>query len=251
RTLPSGRIPLATAARLGYGMLLGGVLLGWLAGVLVPWSETLPWRSGLIATLLAGCVVAYDARLKSTSLGPLAMGACRFLNVLLGMSAGAFGSDATWLTLGFSIPQLLAAAGIGIYIAGVTLFARTEARESDRLQLGMGLAVMVAGIVLLGLFPHYLPAIELARWRADNGQMLNLIWPMLLAVLSITIVRRCSVAVVSPSPEHVQSSVKSAIVSIVVLDAAVCFLMSGPYAALGVLLLLVPMLLLGRWVYST
>jgi hypothetical protein len=45
--------------------------------------------------------------------------------------------------------------------------------------------------------------------------------------------------------------VKSAIVSLIVLDAAVCFLMSGPYAALGVLLLLAPMLLLGRWVYST
>ena len=33
------------------------------------------------------CILLYDAWLKRTPLGPLAMGACRMLNVLLGMSA--------------------------------------------------------------------------------------------------------------------------------------------------------------------
>jgi 4-hydroxybenzoate polyprenyltransferase len=251
RPLPSGRIPLATAARLGYGMLAGGVLAGALAGVLSPWDGTLLWRAGLIAALLAACVLAYDGALKKTSLGPLAMGGCRFLNVLLGMSVAGQAVQGGLATIGYTHAQLLAAAGIGIYIAGVTLFARDEATESRSFQLGAALAVMIAGLALLGLFPQQLIAREIETWGGDRNYTRNIVWPLMLAVLSITIVRRCSVAVASPAPQRVQSAVKSAILSLIVLDAAVCFLMSGPVAALCLLALLIPTLLLGRWVYST
>ena len=44
-------------------------------------------RPGVVAALLAACILLYDAWLKRTPLGPLAMGGCRMLNVLLGMSA--------------------------------------------------------------------------------------------------------------------------------------------------------------------
>lgn len=250
RPLPAGRIPLATATRLGYGLLIGGVVLAWLAGLLAPWQGALPWRAGVVATLLAGCVLAYDRALKQTSVGPMAMGACRFLNVLLGMSVAAGDDLDSWLTLAYTPPQLIAAAGIGVYIAGVTLFARDEAGESRRFQLGAALAVMVLGIVLLGIFPRLLPAADLANWQ-DREKTLNVIWPLVLAVLSITIVRRCSAAVMSPTPQHVQTSVKMAILSLIVLDAAVAFLMSGAPAAIGILALLAPTLLLGRWIYST
>jgi 4-hydroxybenzoate polyprenyltransferase len=252
RPLPSGRIPLETATRLGYGLLLGGVVVGWIAGLLAPWEGALAWRAGLVATLLAGCVLAYDRVLKKTSFGPVGMGGCRFLNVLLGMSvAGGDLDQAGLATLAYTGPQLIAAAGIGVYIAGVTLFARDEAKQSRQVQLGAALVVMVMGIVLLGLFPRLLPPAYLAQWQVDQERMLNVIWPLVLAVLSITIVRRCSVAVMAPSPQRVQNAVKMAILSLIVLDAAVAFLMSGPTAAIGILLLLAPTLLLGRWVYST
>ena len=40
-------------------------------------------RPGLVIALtLAGCVLAYNAALKSTPLGPLAMGACPSLQVV-------------------------------------------------------------------------------------------------------------------------------------------------------------------------
>ncbi|MEQ8787413.1 MAG: UbiA family prenyltransferase [Pirellulaceae bacterium] len=252
RPIPSGRIPLVTAMRLGYGMLLGGVVLAWLAGLLAPWQGALPWRAGVVATLLAGAVPAYDRVLKKTSVGPMAMGACRFFNVLLGMSVAGGAAQGGLAVLAFTPAQLVAAAGIGVYIAGVTLFARDEAKQSRQLQLGAALVVMVMGIVLLGLFPRLLPEAHLAKW-ADRARMLDVIWPLVLAVLSITIVRRCSVAVMAPSPLRVQTSVKMAILSLIVLDAAVAFLMSGPppAATIGILALLAPTLLLGRWVYST
>ena len=56
-----------------------------------------------------------------TPLGPAAMGLCRFLNVLLGLSLAG--------TL--AVPGgLHLAAVVGLYVAGVTWFAHAEARES-------------------------------------------------------------------------------------------------------------------------
>ena len=54
------------------------------------------------------------------------MGGCRMLNVLLGMSV---------LPGPWRIAHWAAAAGVGVYIAGVTWFARNDARRSDRWQL--------------------------------------------------------------------------------------------------------------------
>jgi len=49
----------------------------------------------------------------------------------------------------------------------------------------------------------------------------------------------------------VQLAVKHCLMSIIVLDAAVVFVVASGHEALIVLSLLIPALLLGRWVYST
>ena len=86
-------------------------------------------------------IVLYNAGLKRTPLGPVAMGGCRMLNVLLGMSV---------LREPWRIEHWAVAAGIGIYIAGVTWFARNDARRSDRRQLVAATLVMLAGVGLVG-----------------------------------------------------------------------------------------------------
>ena len=70
RPLPSGRISLAAARRLGWRLLWLGVLVGTGAGLFLGHL-----RPGTIAALLAACILLYDAWLKRTFLGPLAMGA--------------------------------------------------------------------------------------------------------------------------------------------------------------------------------
>ena len=50
---------------------------------------------------------------------------------------------------------------------------------------------------------------------------------------------------------HVQAAVKQAILSLIVLDASVALVTGPPVWALVILSLLLPPLLLGRWVYST
>lgn len=242
RPLPSGRIPWEWARGIGYGLLSSGVLLGLAAGVLHSLPAVPIWRAGIVAAILAGCVVLYDAVLKRTVLAPLLMGGCRFFNVLLGMSVAAAAPQA--VVLGFGPHQLLAAGGIGLYIVGVTWFARTEAEISNRLSLSAGLAVMGAGIFLLGAFPEFAPV-------GFHFELPALAWPLLLLLLFMTTVRRCGVAIYNPQPEYVQAAIKHCIFSLIILDAAVVAHTNHLGWALAVLALLVPTLLLGRWIYAT
>ncbi len=246
RPLPQGRIAVGWARWLGFEMLLVGVALGWIAGYVFPAVETVGWRSGAVAVAIGVCVVAYNVGLKRTPLGPIVMGACRMLNVLLGMSVApaALAGGSAWLW-GYEGPQLVVAGGIGLYIVGVTWFAQTETGKSPRLNLAAATIVIVAGIVVLGLLPTLLPFPRLP------GRLSAFTWRMLLVLLAVTISRRCLMAAYVPSPRNVQLAVKQCILSIIVLDAAVCLAVHEWYYAVGILALLAPAVVLGRWVYST
>ena len=77
RPLPSGQVARQTAAWLGGLGLFVGPALACMSGSAL---------SGIVAVVLAFCILGYDAGLKHTWLGPVFMGACRGLNLLLGMS---------------------------------------------------------------------------------------------------------------------------------------------------------------------
>lgn len=246
RPIPSGRIALAKARSIGFGMLISGVGFAWLAGFVQPVEKALVWRGGAVALALAVCVVLYDGVLKRTAAAPMVMGLCRLFNVLLGMSIAAPYVDG-WNLAGFGQHHLFAAAGIGVYIAGVTLFARTEARQSARWMLIAGLIVQIAGFGLLGMIYRSMPAGVVVSMRETT-------WYLLLGMLAFTIMRRATMAISDPSPSQVQMAVKHSILSLIVLDAAVVLVVNPPqhwYYAVAVLALLVPTIVLGKWVYST
>ena len=240
RPLPLGRISIGVARTFGFTLLVLGVGCGWLAGF-VPGDAAVPWRSGIVATSLAACVLMYNGVFKSTPGGPVLMGLCRFLNVLLGMSA----SPQIWhdFLYYYSSAELLAAAGIGIYIVGVTVFARGEAATSKGMLLLNALIVMVCGAAVLGVSIKFNPP-----WTRGIDD--TLYW-MLLGLLMVTVLRRGFTAVLDPTPERVQAAVKHSILSLIWLDAATALFVAPPVYAVAIAALLVPALLLGRWVYST
>jgi 4-hydroxybenzoate polyprenyltransferase len=242
RPIPAGRISLATARCLGWALLIAGLLCGWSAGYL-PQAAGVAWRSGAVATALAVCVVLYDAWLKRTPLGPIAMGACRLLNVLLGISVAAPFDG--WNLIGFGPHHLTIASGIGVYIAGVTWLARTEARQSNRWQLASAAAVMMGGVALLGLAYRLLQNFEPMRLSLTEP-----VWWLLLGMLAVTILRRCGTAIAQPTPRQVQWAVRHALWSLIMLDAAVVLLVRDFYA-LGMVALLIPTLIMGKWVAAT
>jgi 4-hydroxybenzoate polyprenyltransferase len=130
---------------------------------------------------------------------------------------------------------------------GVTWFARRESQQSPRLLLVFAAAVMTAGIAVLGSVHRWVPDAMRVAAAIDS----ETVWFVLLALLAFTILRRCAVAIADPTPRQVQLAVKVGILSIIVLDAAVVLDVSHWHYAVGLLVLLMPTIALGRWVYST
>lgn len=230
RPLPSGRISLGTARFLGMELMLVGVALGWTTSFLLH-----QWQTGIVATCLAFSVLLYDAWAKQTWLGPLVMGSCRALNVMLGMSAAV----ASWQQ-----SHVLVAAGFGTYIVGVTWFARTEATQSRRVPLAASFAIMLAGLLLVAIFPL---ASGAPRLQIDGLESWWILWGLLMSAN----LWRAARAIYTPSPWHVQQAVRRCILSLILYDAAIVLATQGGAWAALVLVLLAPTLWLGRWIYST
>jgi 4-hydroxybenzoate polyprenyltransferase len=237
RPLPSGRVPVRRARWMGFEMLAFGAIAG--ASVSL-WSHN--WRPAAVSLALAVLIVLYDGVLKKIPLGPLAMGGCRFLNVLLGMSAAA----SPWLPVNYIV-----AGGIGLYIVGVTWFARSEAEpESRRIHLVLAMFVMYAGMALLAYFPEWLSQDQdiepHQKHLIDAGS-----WDWCWALLAILTGWRCLRCVFQPYSEFVQEAIRQCLVSLIIFDAAVVLAVRGPQWGIAVVLLIVPMTILGRWSYST
>ncbi|HEY4312007.1 MAG TPA: UbiA family prenyltransferase [Pirellulales bacterium] len=237
RPLPSGRIPLGLALHTGGVMLGAGVALGWSVSALEGNA-----RSGIVATTLAVAVLAYDRVLKRTPIAPLVMGSCRTLNILLGASTAA----GPWHTIHYVV-----AAGLGVYITGVTWFARTEARVSNRMSLGLASVVMAAGLALVAYFPSMIDDALPVGWAPRYALEIGERWYVLWGLLALLILRRPVAAIAEPIPKRVQLAVKECILSLVVIDAVACYAVRGVPWAIVILLLLLPTLFLGRWIYST
>jgi 4-hydroxybenzoate polyprenyltransferase len=232
RPIPSGRVSLRAAQLLGWGLLAGGVAMGWVATML-----TSDVRPGIVGTALAACIVLYDKVFKKTPLAPFFMGGCRSLNVLLGMSLATYvWGEREWMIAG----------AIGIYILGVTIFARKEAHQSSRMRLLVGTAVLTVGILGIVVVPHLLT--EPRRFGIlISFQQWYIFWGIVAALIGW----RCLAAVAKPTPRGVQYAVRHAVQSIIVLDAGICMGFVGPTWGLILVLLLLPTGVLTQWLKST
>ncbi|WP_432118293.1 SCO3242 family prenyltransferase [Streptomyces sp. bgisy032] len=113
RPLPSGRIRPAAALTAACALTGAGLALAAGAG-----------RPALaVAAPLAATVWAYDLGLKHTPAGPVAMGAARGLDLLLGAAA----------TTGRTRPALRSAVLLGTHTVAVTTVSRQEARGGSPL----------------------------------------------------------------------------------------------------------------------
>lgn len=224
RPLPSGRVSKRTAVALAVGLTTLGLLAATLCSL----------ASGTVALLLVVAILLYDGPCKTTPLGPVMMGLCRLLNVVLGMSTVLSTAGESALP-----PAWQVCLAMGLYVAGVTWFARREAEQSARAQLIGAALVMNLAFGLLALAGR------------DSVFRYNDYYWLMLVVAAWTVDRRLLSAIQSPEPARVQAAVKTSLMSLVWLDATiVCGVESPPWAAV-VLLLLVPSLILGKWVYST
>src|SRR5262245_53767899 len=202
RPIPSGQVPARGAVLLGAVFVAAGLILAGLAGV----------NSLLIAGLLTICIFFYDGLLKSTFTGPAVMGTCRFLNVMLGASASA--GDTSFVAI-WALPQLHVAAGMGVYIVGVTWVAREGAGTRSKADLAAALGTVSLGIALLVACVMNWPASPDVQTRAL----------LALGLIAVVINRRLITALFDPVPAKVQGAVRSMLLSIIMFDATLVFFM--------------------------
>jgi hypothetical protein len=222
RPIPSGRISRRSSAIFGGLLLITGIGGAAIVGL----------GSLLVAGLTVIAVLLYDAYLKSTRAAPLGMGTCRFLNLMLGSSAGAS------VTSVWQAAPMTVALALGVYIIGVTLFAKNEAVKSSTVGLLIATAIMLGGI-------------GIDAWRVTEFGVENAIpgSQMAFLILGLNILMRSVVSIVNPVPARVQRTVGLMLLCIIILDALVVFGLTGnaQNAAL-VIALIVPASLVRRFI---
>lgn len=205
RAIPSGRASLAGATMLGTGLLLAGIFAAFVVSVL----------SGVLATGIAILALVYDKYGKHTFLGPINMGMCRGLNLLLGVSVMPAQFDRFWYVSLIPI----------VYIAAITMISRGEVHGGDKKTIK--LAVSLYSVVILAIFGLSM-TFGPPFWQA---------LPFLL-LFGFLIFPPVFKAIREPLPRNIGLAVKAGVISLIVMDAALAASFAGWLYGLVVLALL-------------
>jgi 4-hydroxybenzoate polyprenyltransferase len=221
RPIPSGRASLQGAAALGIVLLLIGVVAATLVSAF----------SGVLAAGIAVLALVYDKYGKHTPLGPLNMGLCRGLNLLLGVSAyDAFFDSPASIGLGGILPSAvetywpIALIPI-VYIAAITMISRGEVHGGDKKTIK--LAVSLYSLVIMAIIGLSI------RNRPPLWETL----PFLL-LFGLLIFPPVFKAIREPQPRNIGLAVKAGVISLIVMDAALAASFAGWLYGLVVLALL-------------
>ncbi len=214
RPIPDGRVGRAGAAMLGGGLLALGVLS----------AGSVSAASMGVAAAVAGMVLLYDIWAKHQSFaGPLAMGSCRGLNLMLGVSAAPAMLGELW-------PWALLPIA---YIAAITAISRGEVHGGGRR----------VGWLAVGLVAAVLVALTAAGWSGTRPG-----WAVLpfVALLAARVLPAFVAAARQPRPQLIGAAVRAGVLSLILLDAALAAAFAGPLHGLAVLALWPLSLVLAR-----
>lgn len=205
RPIPSGAVSLRHASMLGSFLFLVGITSAFLVNVL----------AGLIAVSIVLAALVYDKWGKHQAfLGPLNMGICRGLNLLLGMSILASSLVSYWF-LAF-IPV--------IYISSITMISRGEVHGGNR---GLLYGASFLYLLVIGSIFYF-------GWERQTISVTVLF----LLIFGWMIFRPLVAAMSHPSGINIGKSVKAGVIALIVMDASLAAAFGSVYPALVILFLL-------------
>ena len=205
RAIPSGAVKLNEAIFLGAFLLLSGIAAAF----------TIAALSGIIAILIAFFALLYNKYAKHHSfLGPLNMGLCRGLNLLLGVSIIASALH-EWYFLGL-IPL--------IYIFSITMISQGEVHGSNRNKL------------YAGAFLYLLVISSMLYLSFNKGQLIIALF--FIIPFAWMIFRPLFIAIKEPLGKNIGKAVKAGVISLILMDAAWSAVFGSPVAAICIALLL-------------
>lgn len=205
RPIPSGQVSRSAATMLGLALLLIGIVSAFMVNQM----------AGLLAISIAVASLVYDRFGKHHNwLGPMNMGLCRGLNLLLGISILPEQVQ-PWVWVGL-IPVA--------YIAAITAISRGEVHGGD------GRTLSLAGLLYAGV-------IGVIAAIAQSRQQLGTAFPFLL-IFGYLIFGPLWQAVREPVGRNIGLAVKAGVLSLIVMNGAwVAAFASFPFALLVVCLM--------------
>lgn len=214
RAIPSGLIMVKEAVLLGSILLIVGVSAA---------SFVSLFPSGAIALAIAIAAIVYDKWGKHHALiGPLNMGLCRGLNLLLGMSI-----------LGYSVFQFSYLAVVPIiYISAITMISRGEVHggKSYTMAFALLLYVVVMGCILFNSYKND----SLIYCVFFIVAFAGMTWPPLLKAMR------------DPKGKYIGRAVKAGVLGLILMNAAWASAFGAIFSAVIILLLLPVSILLAR-----
>jgi len=228
RPIPAGEISRSRAATLGAVLMITGIVVAVFVNVV----------SAIVAVALATSILLYDGGGKKTIFGPVLMGFCRAWNLLLGASICLFNADG-------AVPQvpLLMAGLIGLYVTGITLFARSEARLSSQLPLRFGVVFIFLALIGWGM----------AASTFSPGPAMRFV-VLMLFLIAFQLARRVMPALRTGEPKFVQNGVRVMLLTIPMLEAIAIVAHGGEDAlplAIAAALMMIPGQILARFIPMT
>jgi 4-hydroxybenzoate polyprenyltransferase len=205
RPIPSGIITIKEATIFGSLLLLAGIICASVVGL----------TSGLLAVLITIFALTYDKWGKHHSwFGPVNMGICRGLNLLLGISIITLSLEKTWFV--FFVPV--------IYIASITMISRGEVHGGKKNTLKIAAffySLVIAAILFLA-------------YRMEQ------VLPALLFLIPFAwfILKPLSTAMKEPIGKNIGKAVKAGVIALILMDAAWAAAFGAYYAAFFIALLL-------------
>lgn len=189
RAIPSGEVKLREAIILGLFLLFLGILCAFLHST----------TSGLIAVLIAFCALVYNKYSKHNSfIGPLNMGTCRGLNLLLGISIFAYSLNNLYI---IGIVPL-------IYIFSITMISQGEVHGTSKIKLYLGayLYALVIGIMFFFVWLE-----QKMLFSFPLLFILPFVWRIFKPLLR---------AIQEPTGKNIGLAVKAGVLSLILMDAA-------------------------------
>mgnify|MGYP003681894138 CR=1 FL=1 len=212
RAIPSGLIPKQHAIYFGIVLMLVGIALAFNCNML----------TGVISILLTIAIITYDGYFKQFGFaGPLNMGVCRGLNLVLGMSV--LGTLANWY---ISLVPV-------VYIFAITLISRGEVHGNNRKH------IIMAGIL------YTIVIASIAFIIVQETEKVIVLIPFLL-LFGYMIFVPLYKAYKDNSPKNIKKAVIAGVLSLVIMNACWVAGFTNWYLALMVLLLLPLSMLLSK-----
>lgn len=206
RVIPSGKLTIKQATHLGITLFAIGIISAFCVSVF----------SGSIALIIMVSALIYDKYGKHhTFFGPINMGLCRGLNLILGMSIAPH-LEPKYYLIGI-LPVL--------FVSAITLTAQKETKGKNKLAIAMAMLLDASIVVGFWLIVQHF------NFSIKNAGLFMLFWYGVNTIAKLN-------ALIKNNPKPIMKAVKIGVLSLIPLNASYVAGFSNVYIALLVLCLL-------------